>query len=379
MPLPPAMPDSGGRGRMATAAPKRPCGSITCIVSPGFQRLVQPGRERAAGHARTPTRSSPSSMRRRSSTSGAGPARPRRAQRQVLARLEGEGVAQRGRARRRTRPSRRRCRLDGLHAQGWKCSPSWSDRWSDRLEVFEGFAAVDAAVQRLAGGDAEGRQPFGLRAAAARAVDVAAWMRIRRAPSCTAVPVGGAMPYARSLRRPSSLIQSVVQAGARRVLCVTGAKPAAPVRVHALRDDLGGRAAAVGGRQHHLDARRRRRLAPRARCPGRTTDSAGTSGSAPGQPPRRSPRARRPSRPSPGAPGCWRCSDCISARMKPMCSLCTPLLAGADEGRVGGSGQRGLGQHACTSASHAARSGPGRAQAADAAASTSSAPNISAV
>jgi hypothetical protein len=35
------------------------------------------------------------------------------------------------------------------------------------------------------------------------------------------------MPYSRSLRRPSSLIQSVVQAGARCIVMVTGPRPAA--------------------------------------------------------------------------------------------------------------------------------------------------------
>ena len=38
---------------------------------------------------------------------------------------------------------------------------------------------------------------------------------------------GGAMPYSRSLRRPVSLIQSVVQAGARRIVMRAAPKPAA--------------------------------------------------------------------------------------------------------------------------------------------------------
>jgi hypothetical protein len=96
--------------------------------------------------------------------------------------------------------------------------------------VFKRLAAADAAVQRLAGGGAEGRQPLGLQAVAARAGDgggrAAATRRIGT-PAPASTGPGGAMPYARSLRRPSSLIQSVVQAGARCIVMVTGPRPAA--------------------------------------------------------------------------------------------------------------------------------------------------------
>ena len=69
------------------------------------------------------------------------------------------------------------------------------------------------------------------------------------------LPLGGAMPYSRSLRRPSSLIQSVVQAGRALQRHARGPEAGGVDGVeHALLDHLGGGAAGVGGREHDLEA-----------------------------------------------------------------------------------------------------------------------------
>ena len=105
-------------------------------------------------------------------------------------------------------------------------------------------------------------------------------MRTCAAPAATAaVPRAARCRRPAACARPSALIQSVVQAGASRCVTVTGPRPAVDERLaHALGDDLGGRAAAVGGREHDLDrpssCASTSRTMPRSR-----TESTGTSGS----------------------------------------------------------------------------------------------------
>jgi hypothetical protein len=182
MPLPPAMPSTWRPSAGSTTARR----SGPAAPSPRSCRrpsaLVQPVRERAAGHARTPTRSSPSSApaqieyeRRRSCPSCWRSVR-------YWPWVEAEDVAQLGRHveghdHRLVGVGRTMRARAGVEVQS---AHDGQDEWSDRLEVFEGLAAGQAAVQRLAGGGAEGRQPLGVRAAAARAGDGRgpAWMRI---------------------------------------------------------------------------------------------------------------------------------------------------------------------------------------------------------
>jgi hypothetical protein len=239
-------------------------------------------------------------------------------------------------------------------------------RCSDRLEVFEGLAAGQAAVQRLAGGGTEGRQ----RSVCAlpqrgQSTLPRAWMRIGCGPSCTARRRRRRDAVARSLRRPSALIQSVVQAGARRVRDRHRAEAGGRQRVvHALRDDLGGRAAAVGGRQHHLDGRRRLRPGCTSRTMPRShTDSTGTSGSGtPSAPPRRRSRSHGRPSPSPARPGVLALQRLHLGQDEAHVLAVHALRAGADEGRVGGTASAWPRQHACISAASRiaalARAGP---------------------
>jgi hypothetical protein len=221
MPLPPAM-HSRWRGRQRLGQRRAEAALRLHHLDrvAGLQRPACSQLEKAPpGTRRTPTRRPSSAAaqieyeRRRSSPPCGGAA-------SGIARA-GSGRCRAARpARRRTRPSRRRCRgaPRARAGDGSEVRSSSGIRWSDRLEVFEGFAAGEAAVQRLAGGGAEGRQALGVALPQRGQSTLRAWMRIGIGPSCTAAcPLGGAMPYARSLRRPSSLIQSVVQAGARRV------------------------------------------------------------------------------------------------------------------------------------------------------------------
>ena len=98
---------------------------------------------------------------------------------------------------------------------------------------------------------------------------------------------GGAMPYSRSLRRPASLIQSVVQAGDSTVRTRRLRQPGARQRgCHFHRDHPHGRAAGVGRGDRDLHSRRRRRPSTSRSTPRSAMVSTGISGS--------SPRPRRP-------------------------------------------------------------------------------------
>src|SRR3569832_560443 len=57
------------------------------------------------------------------------------------------------------------------------------------------------------------------------------WWLIRRMGACASgmAGPGGAMPYSRNLRLPSSLIQSVVHAGARRSVARAGPRPSSRI------------------------------------------------------------------------------------------------------------------------------------------------------
>ena len=100
----------------------------------------------------------------------------------------------------------------------------------------------------------------------------------------------GALPSAARPRRRDAVVAQLAPAvvadpvggpgrGAAHASRAPGPRPAASMAsTHAALDDLGGRAAAVGRREHDLQ-RRRRGPAPRARCPGRAPRCAGTSGS----------------------------------------------------------------------------------------------------
>jgi hypothetical protein len=78
----------------------------------------------------------------------------------------------------------------------------------------------------------------------------------------------------------------------------------------------------------------RRGRSRRARCPGRTRTAPALPGRA-----RRPALPRRARRASPHASGEARCRCCSSARMKPMCSLCTPVLPVLRKGVAAGMGR----------------------------------------
>jgi hypothetical protein len=89
---------------------------------------------------------------------------------------------------------------------------------SEAFEIIEGLAAGQAAILRLAGGGAKGRQLGRIKAVTARTghlrtgeinIIIQPWKSARE-------PVwrsGGAMPASFSLPGPPGVIQSVVQAG----------------------------------------------------------------------------------------------------------------------------------------------------------------------
>ena len=218
MPLPPAMP---ARGRRAGRAAAR---SGPAAASPRACRRraagVQPVRETPPGTRRTPT---PARV------AGAGADRIGAAQvlavdlfaqRQVLARLKRKVLAQLGGTSKR-RPAPRRCRAGPRTRSGWNADGSWcvvqiglkcskgSRQARQRYSALQAVAPRRTAARcrrcRSAGRPRRAARPAG---AAGRAAGAAARCRRRAA-----------------FARPSSLIQSVVQAGRRRCVDRTPGQP----------------------------------------------------------------------------------------------------------------------------------------------------------
>src|SRR6478609_4315810 len=168
MPLPPTMPTCWRFACGSIGTKKRPCGAITLMVSPGCSFSLIQFEKVPPLTLRTPTRSSPSSTpaqieyeRRRSWPSMSlrkvryWPwVKPKASRRSMGTSKETMTASSVSGSTARTR-------------SGWKMT--LMEGPSDRFEMFEGFAAAHAAVHRLAGGGAEGRQPLGVAAAAARA------------------------------------------------------------------------------------------------------------------------------------------------------------------------------------------------------------------
>src|SRR5450830_706976 len=311
MPLPPAMPTWWRRDVGSMGTKKRPCGAITCTVSPTFRCWWIQVEKAPPLTRRTATRSSPSSTpaqieyeRRRSLPA------------MVLRRVRYLPWVKPNASRRLSGTEKETIRDSGVSAsmaltgRGWNMTlmavslESWCYRnaewtaWqpgSDRLEVLKGLAAAHAAVQRLAGGGAESTQALGLQTAAARA---------GQAPARRGAPHevhGHALAEVHRARRRDAVV-----------------------------DQLGGGAARVGGREHDLqpivvgqhlthqaqvDHRQRRHLGVEhgaQHLPDRAQSAACTAGGDHGSLVHHTP------------PGKARCRYCISARMKPMCSECTP-------------------------------------------------------
>src|SRR5450830_250810 len=351
MPLPPAMPTWWRRDVGSMGTKKRPCGAITCTVSPTFRCWWIQVEKAPPLTRRTATRSSPSSTpaqieyeRRRSSPA------------MVLRRVRYWPWVKPNASRRLSGTEKETIRDSGVSAsmaltgRGWNMTlmavslESWCYRnaewtaWqpgSDRLEVLKGLAAAHAAVQRLAGGGAESPQALGLQTAAARAGQSPAR---RRAPHEVH---GHALAEVHRARRRDAVVEQLLaplgadpvggpgrgtaHRDARRAQAGGGHR-----RQHVLFDQLGGGAARVGGREHDLqpivvgqhlthqaqvDHRQRRHLGVEhgaQHLPDRAQSAACTAGGDHGSLVHHTP------------PGKARCRYCISARMKPMCSECTP-------------------------------------------------------
>jgi hypothetical protein len=257
MPLPPAMPTwwrraPGSRARRSGPAAPSPEGVA------GLELALIQREKRPPLTLRTPTRSSPSSTPAQMRVAAAQVvAVDGGAQRQVLALGEGEGLAQRlGHVEGDDRPPRR-CRARcGAHAGGGT-GVSWMfRRVISGLKCSKGsrqsrqrYSALQAVEPK-----ADSRSVRGLPQRGQARSRACSGRRLHRGGATG--PGGDAVGA--QLARASALIQSVVQAGAR---CATrtGPRPARGLdRAHALLDDLGGRAARVGGREHHLQRGRPR-------------------------------------------------------------------------------------------------------------------------
>ena len=149
---------------------------------------------------------------------------------------------------------------DGYGAGGRLGGPLGGGGHSDLLHVLERLEAGRAPVERLARGRAELRGELDVGRAAPRAGDRAPGgqqVERRPAPAAGAAP-GGEMPCSASLRRPSSLIQSLDQAGVSSTRTRTSAYPASREPVHEVVAHGGHRrAAGVRRRDRHLDPVRR--------------------------------------------------------------------------------------------------------------------------
>ena len=189
------------------------------------------------------------------------------------------------------------------------------------LKCSNGSPAGEAALERLAGGRAEGGEALGVRAAAARAGErrdarARPTKRIGTAPSARDRP-GRRDAVGAQLARPSALIQSVVQAGARRSSTRAGPRPAAASAASTSARSPrspGSRNRSASARPR---ARRRRARSRRARCRGRAPRRPALRDRARRRAPARRARVRdrRGGFAHHTPPGKLRCRCCISARM----------------------------------------------------------------
>ncbi len=131
--------------------------------------------------------------------------------------------------RRRWKAGRRRVRTGGAEADA--VAEAGRSGPSDLLDVLERLAAGPAAPQRLAGRGGEAGGLLGLRRAAPGAGHRGPGGRQEtRGDRAAGAAPGGAMPCSASLRRPASVIQSVVHGGSRTVRISTRAYPASRSR-----------------------------------------------------------------------------------------------------------------------------------------------------
>jgi hypothetical protein len=147
------------------------------------------------------------------------------AQRQVLALREGVGGAQRIGHVEADDHRLGGVGVDAAHRQvvekrrahdgqiGLKCS-------NGSRQATQRYSALQAVAPKADRRSVRSLPQRGQATAAVRRMKRMGW------PALASTGPGGAMPYSRSLRLPSSLIQSVVQAGARCMVTVTGPMPA---------------------------------------------------------------------------------------------------------------------------------------------------------